>query len=237
MSCPSCVTAESAGTCSCTTPDGEIRLKLNLPYLDAEKSASVVIPQGSAGLADVVPLVRTIADALVARRSPARAEKQCTGQGCAMIALSVPEAFAIAREVQQLPLDQLESVAAAFHQAATAMLSSPPPAEMSFSAAPEQLWSWYAENALGCPLLQDGQCLLPEAKPLSCRLRAAGEDVPRVDDALARFAARMEQTEVDGMLLPMLFAWLGQNLHRHRRQWDTETVYATLLETLRELPH
>ncbi len=237
MSCPSCVTAECAGTCSCTTPDGEIRLKLDLPYLAGDQSASVVVPQGSAGLADVVPLARAIADALVARRSPRREQKECTGQGCAMIALSVPEAFAIAREIQELPIEQLESVAAAFHQAATAMLSSPPPAEMGFSAAPEKLWDWYAENSLGCPLKSDDQCILPHAKPLACRLRAAGEDVPRVADALATFAARMEQTGVDGMLLPMLFAWLGQNLHRHRRQWDAETVYTTLLETMRTLPH
>jgi hypothetical protein len=208
---------------------------LDLPFLSADPDASIVIQSGPAGLADVVPLVRALADTIVARRSPAVDENACTGNGCAMIALSVPEAFAIAREVQALPIDQLESVAAAFHRAAAAMLASPPPPEMSFSAGPEQLWEWYAERSLRCPLQEEGRCILPEAKPLACRLAAADVDLPRVDDGLARFAARMEHTPVDGMLLPMLFAWLGQNLHRHRRQWDAEELYTALLETLREL--
>jgi hypothetical protein len=235
MSCPSCVATECPETCTCQPREGEIRLALDLPFLSADRDASIVIQSGSAGLADVVPLVRALVDTAVARTCPAGDEAECTGDGCAMIALSVPEAFAIAREVQALPIDQLESVAAAFHQATTAMLSSPPPPEMGFAARPEKLWEWYAERSLGCPLRHEGRCILPEAKPLACRLKPADGNVPRVDDALARFAARMEDTAVDGMLLPMLFAWLGQNLHRHRRQWDAQELYTALLETLREL--
>ncbi|MFP4053243.1 MAG: hypothetical protein ACLFV7_05190 [Phycisphaerae bacterium] len=181
----------------------------------------------------MVPLARAIVARLLEDTPP---EARCVGDGHAMTALSVPEAFCIAREIQQQPAALREQIADRFADAARAMIACPPPSDSAGGDSAESLWQWYVDREIPCPLQGPQGCLLPESRPIACRLRplrVRGRHAPRVDEALADLAAAVEGRPVDGVLLPMLLVWLGRNLDRYHRTWEALQLVQRFLETLR----
>ena len=236
MSCPSCMSAECVGPeCVQECPEESIRVSVDLPCLPAAWSAQVTIRGEQACLADVVPLARAVADRLMGSQAPPAS--LCVGKGRAMTALSIPEAFCIAREIQQQPDELRNEIAERFAAAARAMIACPPPHDPRSSGSPESLWQWYVDKDIPCPLKGPHGCLMPESRPIACRLQAlreAGRDTPRVDEALAELAASMEERPVDGVLLPMLLVWLRQNIDRHHRTWAASQLVERFLQTIRQ---
>ncbi|MHC4595186.1 MAG: YkgJ family cysteine cluster protein [Planctomycetota bacterium] len=160
---------------------------LELDILGKEVNFSIGVGKGQAGLADIVPLARTlcaeIIDVVLESIRGDGGRIPCC-KGCAaccsryLVPLSVPEALRLKEEISAAPGYRRESMSKACLLAARRILSQEPPepfvgqqAQVS-PASPADLdlvSDWYTGLKLPCPFLYNGVCTIYEQRPLACR--------------------------------------------------------------------
>jgi len=159
---------------------------LVIDIFDKPVVVRVRIGSRSAGLGDVVPLARAVAEEITKKTLEALGSGQsriaCRPGCCAcchyLVPLSVPEALRLNHEIQCLPdfrrrliqrecilearriLEQGRAGAVSCHQECGAT----PTAEDL-----KALSQWYKNLSLTCPFLEDGLCTIYAERPISCR--------------------------------------------------------------------
>ncbi len=160
---------------------------LELDILGKEVNFSIGVGKGQAGLADIVPLARTLCAeitdvVLESIRSDGGRIPCCKGcYACCkpgLVPLSVPQVLRLKEEIAAAPGYRRESMLRACLLAARRILSQKPPksfmgrtAEAS-PAGPVDLdlvSDWYAGLKLACPFLDNNLCNIYEQRPLACR--------------------------------------------------------------------
>jgi len=141
---------------------------------------------GPAGLADLVPLGRRLADEVSERVLGSLRTAGLTvpcRKGCAaccsyLVPLSLPEVCHLARDLSGLPMGVRRPVLGRFAQAAHRIIQAGPPkvpdkpvqlADGRVTSPAGAVGQWYADLHLECPLLQEDACCLYSDRPISCR--------------------------------------------------------------------
>lgn len=137
-------------------------------------------------LADVVPLVRRISDAVAAaavKEASTKSKVPCQ-KGCAacckrhLVPLSVPEAFRLTWEILNDPRIETKSVMRTMLTASKKILESRPPivlpARITGRDEPDEdalacISNWYSTLDIECPFLDNNICSIYDTRPLACR--------------------------------------------------------------------
>jgi len=176
-----------------------------------------------------------------------------------LVPLSVPEALCLGRQIGPLLEKRNATVAQGLATAANCILEGWSESRFSHDAPNysgsepdiESVGQWYAELGLNCPFLCDGLCTIYDTRPIACRehtvLGTSGDcdgfhpgcgnhlRMPvRVLDALAQLAARMEQTDVQAVMMPLVPFWYEENCHRELQTWPAPDLVACFLDCLAE---
>lgn len=174
-----------------------------------------------------------------------------------LVPLSVPEALAVVEETSRLSeprrsilidacIDSAAKVLAHCHDLPdTESLVAPEGREGSASA----ITDWYATLNLTCPFLADATCTIYPTRPLACRehfvIGSASLCADLLCDVnsvvlipvsilntLVELTARLEQSSLETVMLPLAYAWAEQNAHRAARTWPATFVVETFIELL-----
>ena len=173
-----------------------------------------------------------------------------------MVALSVPEAFRLSREVASLPRDVRSQVRGAFDRAARRIISAERP-QLSGNcddgpANHAAIARWYESLELDCPLLRDGACMLYAARPTGCRTFLVtspprccrppemkdGRRIPMpisLTEALVQLSAEVEHVPPQAVLLPLVPLWCRANMRRDARTWPAETLVTRFAEIVEQM--
>ena len=221
---------------------GRILTRVELDVLNTSLRTRVAIADTPARLADLVPLARTISDDLAAlaiqQAQGCRQDTPCRDAcpGCCKdpVPLSVPEAFALAQEIDSMPP---RTRARLFKAAAAA--------------------EGCAQPAAICPMLLEGpagspRCGIYPRRPSTCRqyvaaapgkarrthphaARSVQSGIPSVREALALLAAQLEHTQAETVALPLAPTWVLRHLDRAQRTWGALQLVEEFSRVLREL--
>jgi Fe-S-cluster containining protein len=193
-----------------------------------------------ARLSDLVPLARGISDVVckqVRRQMRLRGEEVPCRKGCAecckyLVPVSTPEASRITEDILALPALARRQLLASLVEAARVVLASP-----TFASSPDGLSLWYSDLEIACPMLKDYACSQYAGRPLACREHltvgpscARGNEVRVVEmpvsvvRALADVAAKVEGTQPEAIILPLVPAWYESNSVRAMRSWPAEVL-------------
>lgn len=160
---------------------------LELDILGKEVNFHIGVGKGQAGLADIVPLARTLCAKIIdvvleSIRSDGGRIPCCKGCAaccsCYLVPLSVPETLRLKEDISAEPGYRRESMSRACFLAARRILSQEPPEQFmdqtaeALQASPAELnlvSSWYGNFKLPCPFLYNGACTIYERRPLACR--------------------------------------------------------------------
>jgi Fe-S-cluster containining protein len=113
-----------------------------------------------------------------------------------------------------------------------------------------QVGKWYARLRLACPFLSEGLCTLYEQRPIACREHIVtssprtceieetndpeGVRMPvSVLDALGQFAADLEQSDIEAVMLPLALPWAQSSLERSHRSWPAATMVKRFVDILK----
>ncbi len=165
--------------------DETVSIDLNLKVYDETLTGQILVSDRPAGLADVVPVARSLSDE-IARRTIEYAKS--TGRnipckkGCAaccryLVPVSAPEVFRIWDEIQVIKPEHQRNVLSAFVSASQRILDAgPPPVPQGRGASGEDpqdatdaINRWYAEIGVDCPLLERETCTAYSFRPIACR--------------------------------------------------------------------
>jgi len=174
-----------------------------------------------------------------------------------LVPLSVPEALVLIEQTSVMPQPQRTSLIEACMNSAGRILEKGPDLFGSGYFTPSQstddtaaaVADWYAGLELECPFLSDGLCTIYAERPLACREHfVIGSpchcaDLPSfcqsttpapvgVLRALAELTARLEQSSLETIMLPLVFAWAEHNAGRSKQTWPTIVVAETFAEIL-----
>jgi len=151
--------------------------------------AQVVVTDTPAGLADLVPLARTLATRIITdatNQASTAGENVPCGKGCAaccsyLVPLSAPEALCMGREIGSLSKSSDPATVRALTAAAGRILEGWPespfaktdPDNSGDDGDIEAVGRWYASLDLPCPFLSEGACCtIYDKRPLACREHA-----------------------------------------------------------------
>ncbi len=160
--------------------------ELELSLFGEPFRARLALPAGDVGLADVVPMARSLADRIVrwtadrARRNglTVRCRPGCSACCRYLVSLSAPEALRLLQEVQALPPERRRQTVRAFAAAARRLLRARPPeipsappalAGSGNSSALKAISEWYRGLQLDCPFLAGDLCGIYADRPIVCR--------------------------------------------------------------------
>lgn len=160
---------------------------LELDILGETLNFRISVGEGSAKLADIVPLARTHCDRIteiVVRRTLSNRSRIPCSKGCSaccsryLVPLSVPEALRLKEEIDAAPAYQRELMLRACLREARLILSHKPP-EPFISQTEEVspvksvdlnlVSNWYTSLKSTCPFLYNHVCSIYEQRPLACR--------------------------------------------------------------------
>lgn len=201
-------------------------------------------------------LALTVLDSLGKSGQSVSCRKGCSACCNYLIPLSVPEVFrlreellsmsaAVCSRILQSCLDTAERILD--KRLRTSYLGS-----FSKSGQPRmsQVSKWYAGLRLACPFLSDGLCTLYEQRPIACRehivtsspftceIKETNDpEVVRMPmsvlDALGQFAAELEQSNIEAVMLPLALPWAQGNLERSHRSWPAVTMVRRFVDILK----
>ncbi len=166
-------------------PEETAIIDLNLKVYDETLKGQIFVTDRPAGLADVVPVARSLSDE-IARRTIEYANR--TGRnipcekGCAaccryLVPVSAPEVFRIWDEIQAIKPEEQRDVLSAFVNAAQRILDAGrPPTPQGRVASGEKpqdatdtINRWYAGIDVDCPFLKHEACTIYPLRPIACR--------------------------------------------------------------------
>ncbi|MDD4951142.1 MAG: YkgJ family cysteine cluster protein [Desulfovibrionaceae bacterium] len=180
---------------------------------------AVDAPLGRAKLADALPALFKVADAVFARTAAALAgmgRPVSCGPGCAaccrqLIVVSEPEALRLARLARDLPEPGRETVLSRFQDAASRLEQAGLLAGL-IDAFSNQVHDWrrfkevqkaYWDLGIDCPFLENGVCGVYRDRPLICRQYAVTsppEHCARVFSAQAKVEKVIHPLDLAGAL-------------------------------------
>jgi Fe-S-cluster containining protein len=174
-----------------------------------------------------------------------------------LVPLSVPEALALIEQTSVMPQPQRTSLIEACTTPAGRILEKGPDlfgsGYFTLSQSPDDtaaaVADWYAGLELECPFLSDGSCMIYAERPLACRehfvigspcqcadlLSFCQSTTPApvsVLRALAELTAHLEQSSLETIMLPLVFAWAEHNAARSKQTWPAISVAETFAEIL-----
>lgn len=186
------------------------------------------------------------------------------GKGCSaccnyLVPLALPEVFRLREEVLQMPLVRQLLIEQGCLSAARRILDKEPPALFSelrsagsADSAAELLSTasrWYSDFELACPFLYRCMCTIYEERPMACReysvtccSRACGGGgephgvlIPvRMSEVLGRLASDLEETSVEGLIMPLAMIWADENPQRAERTWPARMMVERFVEIVQE---
>ncbi len=233
---------------------GETLHRARLTLGEAAEDVLLAAAPGQARLADLVPPARDLADRImhgVLKRAAAAGRHVPCRRGCFaccryIVPVSVPEAMALADEIDSLPPARRAAREARFHAAARAILSAVPRLEGSSTVADLSDWHW--SLGLDCPLLTKGTCATYAERPLSCREhyvtgpaaacaeaesdQRAGAVPVSLAEALCAAAAAVEGTAPQSVLLPLSLEWARGEPRRRERTYPAADLAEALVRAL-----
>ena len=197
-----CVSGDTVAS-HCTTIDIESDL------LGRLAGVKIVVTDVPAGLADLVPLARTLesrssADAI--NQASSAGDNVPCGKGCGaccsyLIPLSAPEALRMGREIGPLSESSDPATARTLTAAAGRILQGWPespfaqtdPDDDGEACDIEAVGRWYASLDLPCPFLGQGaECRIYDKRPLACREHAVLGSAAHCDGFSSERGNRLE---------------------------------------------
>ena len=234
------------------------RVRMDLPVAGGHLCLEAAIPAGRCDLASIVPAARTIASRLasltvsILRRHaidvPCR--KGCSTCCHYLVPLTVSEAMALRRAVEQLQPDRRDAIHA--RMAAWSAASDLPSSYHPRQDAPgtfARLADRYARNQTACPLLHAGLCTMYDARPIACREHSAmgpasrchhsrgGTPTPvitSVFEALGRLHSELTGQPMEVIPMPSLHTWWQLHSDDESPAGDGETMIRRLGTILAE---
>jgi Fe-S-cluster containining protein len=171
---------------SAETPSGENlpsrTVNVKLDGGDWEMNFRVQVSDGPVRIADMLPIARSISDAVVGASSQmveSAGEKISCTKGCGaccryLVAISQAEARSLHQLVEALPEPRRTVVRERFSAAkerlqAAGLIERLQHTEELDDAQYEALCGAYAAQAVVCPFLEDGSCSIYAERPVTCR--------------------------------------------------------------------
>lgn len=235
--------------------DGEM-IQFQIGVTDGQMTLADIVP-----LAHTV--ADKIIDVTVAKIESDGDKIPC-GRRCAaccsyLVPVSVPEAFWLPKQIFTGPAPQRRKMMRACLLASRHILKHQPP-ELFISQKPESLQgpsevnlisNWYKNLKLQCPFLDNQICTIYQARPLACKEhmvtgsakackgeheKAQVVEIPvPMTDVLAHFAAEIEETEPETVIMPLLLAWCDRNIERSHRTWPAAVMADHFVKTIKTI--
>ena len=159
-------------------PPVELQFRLDAP--DRSIEASVHLPRESMRPVELLPVLSSLADAVVAMsesRATESGETISCREGCAaccrqLVPVSEPEALHLAALVREMPEPQRSQVSERFREARRRAATVLEPLHSSEADPIAELgkaaWPYFA-LAIACPFLEQERCSIHENRPSVCR--------------------------------------------------------------------
>ena len=173
-----------------------------------------------------------------------------------LVPVSVPEAFRIRDELLAMPTEQGGLLLQSFLDASRTILDSTNNgcdlSRICDASSEEQLSDlskWYRGLKLPCPFLSESICTSYEQRPVTCReyivtgtpLICKNESIGKsnavtlpvsINNVLVDLSSRLEQSEAESIILPLLLPWTQENLVRGERTWPAEMMVRRFVEII-----
>ncbi len=201
----------------------------------------VTVPEGATRAGELLPVVRALADGVVAetcRAVEAAGERISCTKGCGaccrnLVAISEVEARRLREVVDALPPARRAAVLARFRDArarleAASLLGALQATERLTDEEYGRLVGDYFRQGIACPFLEDESCSIYEERPIACReflvtsppefcARAGSEGVRRVElpvrvfNAIARWQGPSDHVEERWVPLILATEWAAEH--------------------------
>jgi Fe-S-cluster containining protein len=210
-------------------PEETVTVEFTLAIGEGQMAASAVVPAGPTNLTQILPVLQSLDDSLVAgvaaqlaRQGHTVSCKAGCGACCRQIVpLSIFEAEALAAWIRALPEARRQELAGRFHQAllqlAAAGLIDRMVSEdwLAHTESARKLSLDYLHQRIPCPFLEDESCSIHPIRPLICREYLVTSPPERCVDPVALLAAPVR--------LPLHFSRIlnriGAEVERDERGW------------------
>lgn len=120
------------------------------------------------------------------------------------------------------------------------------------AASISEISDWYSSLHLTCPFLDENICSIYTHRPFVCRehlVTGPNPCLPRGNDdnleivrmpidisiALSKLACRLESSQIEFIMLPVLFGWAETNIERFTRRWPASEMVRTFAGILEEM--
>lgn len=200
----------------------------------------------------------TVLDSLSMNGQSVPCCKGCSACCNYLIPLSVPEVFCLREELLAMSADYSNRILQSCLDTAKRLLDNKPPIFSSKTSSKSarsrigRIGKWYAGLKLACPFLSDRLCILYEQRPIACRehivtgssvsckIGQRGEPnvVPipvSILEAVCQLTAELENLDKEAIMMPLAFAWAGDNLPRADRTWPAVAMVTRFVEILKEM--
>ncbi len=197
-----------------------VAIDVNLEIFDEPLTGQILVADRPAGLAEVVPVARSLSDEIVRRVIKHRkrtglnvtCKKDCAACCRYLVPLSVPEVFCMWDELQAAPPTQQQQVISAFVNASQQILQAGPPpvpqTRITLGENPQDsqkvLNRWYAGIGVDCPFLERAVCTAYSSRPIACRehmvTSSAEHCLPEKDNQARRLELPFSIVEALGIL-------------------------------------
>ena len=217
-----------------------------------------------AKLSDIVPLARNVCDIIVQNKQkelqrlnitvPCR--NRCSACCSYFVPVSVPEAFRIVEELNEMPEEKAKNILRLSLKAAEKMLADiPDNLILSDSAAVnslEQFSRWYHKLNIICPFLSDHSCTEYGNRPLACRehlvtgssesCKNPGSDSTSpvempvsIFHVISRLSVEFEGTGPEAIAFHLALPWVQTNLGRSKKTWPAVEMVRQFVEIVHSI--
>lgn len=218
---------------------------------------------GSAKLSDIVPLAWSLADEIysaVIRYLTERGQYVPCQKGCSscckyLVALSIPEIFYIQEYLAKINVNSRKQFMQSCFNAAQRILDIEllDKYDIRRELDDSQLSLWYRELNLQCPFNSENICRIYAHRPLACRehmvttspafCEDTSTNIPEVVtmplsilEALGRFAADLEQTTTEAIILPLALLCKGDDyIQRSERRRPAKFMAERFIHILKTM--
>jgi Fe-S-cluster containining protein len=193
---------------------------LELDVLGDFVSLPVAVGQGSARLADIVPLARAVCEKItntVTERIRRQGASIACRPGCSacchyLVPLSIPEAVRLKEEFLKIPEPRQGLIQRLWVLSGLRILRQKPPESVlgqTTEASPDgrvdlnTVSNWYRSLKQPCPFLHEGLCTIYKIRPLACReyfVKGSEKACEHSDAPAQKIAMPLRTVEVLGQL-------------------------------------
>ena len=217
----------------------------------------ILVPDRDARLSEIVPLAQAICTRLTeavteSLDAPITCKKGCPACCHYLVALSVPEIHYLQEILSQMSKDYHVSILHACLKSAKKILhNTAEKPEMSENTELNLISRWYEGLNSPCPFLSGKSCDIYEHRPLACReymvtssslyCQSGHEIDPDVVklpvsilEALGQLAAEFDQSEVEGIILPLAFICIDDYFERSGHTWPAIDLVQRFVKIIEE---